>query len=168
LAQETLVQTVKLPDNENLLNAEFALNKANSDNIIELCRAYLSVLIEYRDELYKFRGTPEISLLQTSPPARELTEKTRKAIRSALETTTRERNQTEKLLESFTAINGYQAVKTFNRLKYKGFEGWEMQASGVRLKDNPEEEKLTIQEAVEKAGLLRREAYIIDKTTFLR
>jgi hypothetical protein len=163
------VQIVKLLVNENLLNAEIALNKANSGNIIELCRAYLSVLSEYRDELYKLRGTPEINLRQTSPLARELTEQVRKSIRSAVEVTTRERNQTENLLESFTAINGYQAVETFNRLKYKGFEGWEMQASGVRLKDNAgNEEKFTIREAVEKAGLLRREAYITNKTTFLR
>jgi hypothetical protein len=163
------VLIVKLLVNENLLNAEFALNQANSNNIIELCRAYLSVLNEYRDELYKLRGTPEINLQQTSLLARELTEQVRKAIRSVLEITTRERHQTENLLESFTSISGYEAVKTFNQLKYKGFDGWEIQASGVRLKDKAEsEKKLTIEEAVETASLLRREAYLEQKITFFR
>lgn len=155
---------VKLLVNENLLNAETALNQANSNNIIELCRAYLLVLTEYRDELYKLRGTPEISLQQTSSLARELTEQVRKAIRSAVEITVRERNQTENLLESFTAISGYEAVETFNHLKYKGFDDWEMRASGVRLKDNAKsKEHLTIGEAVEMASLLRREAYLSQK-----
>ncbi|MEP6903340.1 MAG: hypothetical protein ABJA66_16550 [Actinomycetota bacterium] len=159
----------KLLVNENLLNAEFALNQANSDNIIKLCRAYLLVLNEYRDELYKLRGTPEINLQQSSLLARELTELVRKAIRSALEITTRERNLTENLLESFTSIGGYEAVETFNQLKYKGFNNWEMRASGIRLKDNAEsEKKLTIEEAVETTSLLRREAYLEQKITFFR
>ena len=156
---------VKLLVNENLLNAEIALNRANSDNIIELCRAYLSGLTEYRDELYKLRGAPEINLKQSSKLARELTEQVRKAIRSALEITTRERNETEKLLESFTAISGYEAVETFNQLKYQGSDDWEMWSGGVHSKDNAESEKeLTIQEAVETASLLRRDAYLAQKT----
>jgi hypothetical protein len=155
---------VKLLVNENLLNAEIALNRANSSNIIELCRTYLLMLTEYRDELYKLRGTPEINLKQSSKLARELTEQVRKAIRSALEITTRERNETENLLESFTAISGYEAVETFNELKYQGFDNWELWSGGVRLKDNAEGEKYpTMQEAVETASLLRREAYLAQK-----
>ncbi len=160
---------VNLLVNENLRNAEFALNQANSNDIIELCRGYLSALKEYRDELYKLRGTPEINLQQPSRLARELTEQVRKAIRSALEITTRERNQTENLLESFTSISGYEAVETFNQLKYKGFNSWEVRASGIRLKDNAENnEKLSIEEAVETASLLRRKAYLGQKITFFR
>ena len=155
---------VKLLVNENLLNAEIALNRASRDNIIELCRAYLLGLTEYRDELYKLRGAPEINLKQSSKLARELTEQVRKAIRSALEITTRERNETEKLLESFTAISGYEAVETFNRLKYQGSDDWEMWSGGVQLKDNAESEKrLTMQEAVETASLLRRDDYLAQK-----
>jgi hypothetical protein len=159
---------IKLLVNENLLNAESALNQADSGNIIELCRKYLLLLNTYRDELAKLRGAPEISLRQSSALARELTEQVRKAIRSAIEITTRERNQTESLLNSFTSISGYEAVETFNRLHYKGFDNWELQASGVRSERNAENELLSIQDAVETAGLLRREAYITKKISFLR
>lgn len=156
---------VKLLVNEKLLNAEIALNRADSGNIIELCKAYLSVLTEYRDELYKLRGTPEINLKQSSKLARELTEQVRKAIRSAVEITTRERNETENLLESFTVISGYEAVETFNELKYKGFDSWELWSGGTRLKDDAENEKrMTMEETVETASLLRREAYLAQKT----
>ena len=125
--------------NEDLLRAEYNLNQADSSNIIELCRNYLLLLTEYRNELYKLRGTEEINLQQASPLARELTEQVRKAIRTAVEITTRERNQTESLLESFTSISGYEAVNTFNQLEYKGFADWELRANEVRLKTLAEE-----------------------------
>ena len=159
---------VELLVNENLLKAEFALNQANSGNIIELCRNYLQMLNEYRDELYKLRSSPEISLQQSTPLARELTEQVRKAIRSAIEITTRERNKTESLLESFTSISGYEAIDTFNRLKYKGFDNWELGANSIRSGDNGSSGQMTMQEAVDTASLLRREAYITHKTTFLK
>lgn len=150
---------------ENLLQAERALKKATCDNIIELCEKYLLRLNEYRDELYKFRGTPEINLQASSSFARELVDQTRKAIRSAIETTARERNEIESLLRSFTAISGYDAVKTFNQLEYKGFSEWELRANQVRLKTDTNNEHFTIQEAVETASLLRRQAYVDYKTT---
>ncbi len=157
---------VKLLVNENLLNAETALSRADSGNLVELCRKYLLLLNQYRDELYKLRSSPEINLQQqTSPLARELTEQVRKAIRSAVEITTRERNQTEQMLESLTAISGYEAAETFNRLKYKGFDNWEMRSSGVRVKGD-EGELMTIEEAVAQASLLRCEEYIANKTVF--
>lgn len=159
---------VELLVNENLLKAEFALNQANSGNIIELCREYLRILTEYRDELYKLRGSPEITLQQSSPLARELTQQVRKAIRSAVEITTRERNKTESLLESFTSISGYEAIDTFNRLKYKGFDDWQLGANSIRPGNNGTEGQMTMQEAVDAASLLRREAYIMFKTTFLK
>jgi hypothetical protein len=154
-----------LPVNEKLLQAERALKKATCDDIIELCEKYLLLLTEYRDELYKFRGTPEISLQSSSSVARELVDQTRKAIRSAVETTTRERNETESLLKSFTTISGYDAVRTFNQLEYKGFSEWELRANEVRLKTDTNNERFTIQEAVETASLLRRQAYVDYKTT---
>lgn len=158
---------VQLLVNENLLNAEGALNRAESGNLIELCQKYLLLLNEYREELFKLRSAPEINPRQSTPLARELTEQVRKAIRSAVEITTRERNHTENLLESLTAISGYEAAETFNQLKYKGFDNWEMRSSGVRVGGDGGE-LLTIQEAVEKAGLLRRQEYITNKTTFFR
>lgn len=158
---------VKLLVNEKLLEAEVALNQADSGNIIELGRAYLQILNEYREELYKLRGIPEINLKQPSPLAREFTEQVRKAIRAAVEITTRERNQTEMLLESFTSLSGYEAIDTFNRLKFKGVDNWELGANAIHSKNSAGNEQLTIQEAVDTASMLRREAYIIHRTTFL-
>lgn len=157
---------VNLLVNENLLNAESALNNADSDSIIGLCRAYLQMLNIYRDELIKLRGASDTSYRQTSPLARELTEQVRKAIRSAIEITTRERNQTELLLGSFVSISGYEAADTFNQLKYQGFDDWQLQSSRICRKNDSGEIKMTIEDAVQNAGLLRREAYITRKITF--
>jgi hypothetical protein len=166
---EVIILMMNLPVNENLLNAERTLKKATCDNIVELCEKFLQSLNEYRDELYKFRGTPEINLRQqSSPQARETVEQKRNAIRAQLEIITRKRNETEALLESFVSINGYEAVKTFNRLEYKGFISWELRANQVRLKNDDNDERMTIAEAVETASLLRRQAYVTYQTTFLR
>ena len=158
---------IELLVNENLIKAEYALNRANSGNIIELCREYLQILTEYREELYKLRGVPETTLPQSSL-ARELVEQVRKSIRTAIEITTRERNQTELLLNSFTSISGYEAVETFNRLKYRGFENWELKANSINSHNNEGFDQIAMQEAIETAGLLRREAYITDKTVFFQ
>lgn len=159
---------IELLVNENLIKAESALNTANCGNIIECCREYLRILTEYREELYKLRGTSEINLDQQSSLARELVEQVRKVIRSTVEITTRERNQTQLLLESFTSINGYEAVNTFNQLKYKGFENWELKANSVNSQNNGGFEQIAMPEAIEAASLLRREAYIAEKTIFSR
>ena len=159
---------VNLLVNENLIKAENALSHANSENIIELCKEYLQVLSEYREELYKLQGVPEIDLEQPSALARELSVQVRKAIRSALEITTRERNQTESLLESFTSISGYQAIDTFNRLKYKSFDNWELGANSIRPNKNKNKDnQLTMQEAVDTASLLRRKVYIEQQIVFI-
>lgn len=155
---------MNLAVNENLYNAEQSLKKATCDNIVEACEKYLRLLTEYRDELYKFRGTPEINLHQSSL-ARELVEQTRQAIRLAVENTTRARNETEALLKSFTSISGYEAVKTFNQLEYKGFSEWELRANEVRLMNDDNNERITVSEAVAAASLLRRQAYINYHTT---
>jgi len=154
--------------NEKLIEAEIELKQAKSDDIIDLCRNYLQILTEYREDLYKLRGSPKINLEQSSRLARELVEQVRKAIRSTVELTTLKRNQTELLLESFTSISGYEAVVTFNRLKYKGFDNWELKSNSVNVRNNGEFEQIALQEAVEAASLLRREAYLTDKTTFFR
>ena len=152
-----------------MTRAELALSKATSDNIDELCRNYLKLLTEYRDRLYELRGIPEINLKQASSThGRELVEQTRKAVRAAVEITVRERNATESLLESFTSISGYEAAQTFNQLNYKGFSAWELRAKGIRLKDGAGDEAIPVEEAVNLAGKLRREAYVADKITFLR
>lgn len=153
--------------NETLLTAEQNFVKANSENIVELGRQYLLLLNEYRDELYKLRGAPEINLKQPSKLARELAEQMRTAIRSTVEITTRERNRTEALLESFSSINGYEAVETFNRLKFRDSAAWELKANKV-MPAEASFPPMTMQEAVETASRLRREAYIENKITFFR
>jgi hypothetical protein len=157
---------INLLINETLLKAEIDLAQADSDNIVELCRNYLQLLGSYRDELYELRNLPEINLNGQSVLGRELIEQSRKAVRAALEITVRERNRTQLLLDSFTTITAYQAAETFNRLKYKGFDNWEMQSTGVRSKNINDVEFLTISEAVETAGRLRRQAYIERQITF--
>ena len=154
--------------NENLINAESDLTRANSGDIIELCRKYLQILAEYREELYKLRGSPQINLQQSSLLAREMVEQVRRAIRSSVELTTLKRNQIEQLLESFTSISGYDAVKTFNRLKYRGFDNWELKANSINSQNNGGFEQIAMPEAIETASLLRREAYVNDKITFFR
>ena len=152
--------------NENLINAEIALKQATSENVVQLCQDYLLLLSKYRDQLYLLRGTPEICLHRPSVLARELVEQTRKAIRTSLEAITKERNKTELLLKSFTSINGYEATKTFNRLAYKGFNNWELGAGRVRPKGGTANQQMSIQEAVERASQLRRDAYIRNKIAF--
>lgn len=159
---------MNLPVNENLLDAEQRLKKATSDNIIALCEKYLQSLNAYREELYKFQGAPEINRQQATASARERVEQKRNAIRTELEIVTRKRNETESLLQSFISINGYEAVNTFNRLEYKGFTSWELRANEVRPKNDDNNERMTISEAVDTASLLRRKAYITYQTTFLR
>lgn len=159
---------IELLVNENLLKAETDLSRANCDNIIECCREYLQILTEYREDLYQLRGSSEINVRQTTPFARELVEQVRKAIRCAVEITTRERNYTESLLKSFTFISGYEAADTFNRLKYRGLENWELKANSINSHNTDGFDQIAMQEAIETASLLRRESYIADKITFFQ
>lgn len=146
---------------ERLQLAQLALDKATSENIIELCRQYLALLAEYRTELYKLPGTPGIDLYRESTLASEEIETTRKEARVAIEQTTQKRNSITALLRSFTALSGYEAVETLNRLRYEGHDSWELRASGVRFSSGTDNDRITIQEAVDTASLLRREEYII-------
>jgi hypothetical protein len=160
------MKIVNLLINEDVLNAEMALEHANSENIVALGRTYLALLNEYREQLHKLGSLPEINLAHQSKLGRELVEQSRKAVRAAIEVTTSERNRIESLIEMFTLINGWDAAATFNRLKHKDSTNWELRGSEVRIADNGEGMK--IEEAVATAGLLRRQAYVADKTTFLK
>ena len=143
-----------------LHRASHALDEATSENIIELCKQYLGLLAEYRDEIYKLPGMPGINLWSESPLSNEDIDTTRKAVRVAIENTTQERNRTAALLRSFTAVSGYEAVETLNRLKYQGHDNWELRAGGVKFSGGSDGDKMTIQEAVETTSVLRREEYI--------
>lgn len=160
------MRIINLLINEDLLKAELALEKATADDVVELAKNYLEKLKEYRDQLHQLGGIPEIDIAQQSKLGRELIEQSRKAIRAAIEVTTNERNRVESLVDSLTLINGWDAAATFNRLKHKDSMDWELAASEVRIKTNGE--RMSIKDAVELAGQLRREAYINGKLVFTR
>ena len=84
----------------------------------------------------------------------------RKTIREAIERTTRERNRTQLLLLSFTTVSGYEAVEIFNQRKYEGHDDWELRASGVKFRGGDDSDLMTIQEAVDLAGMFRREDHV--------
>lgn len=145
---------------ERMRHARQALDGAASDNIIELCKQYLTLLAEYRTELYKLPDALGIKQWSGSFLWQDV-DHARKEIRAAIEKTTRERNGTEALLFSFTSVSGYGAVETFNRQKYKGYDDWELRAGGVvRFSGDIAGERMAVQEAVDTAGLLRREEHI--------
>ena len=154
------------PESEEKLHiAKHALGRATSENIIELCKQYLALLAEYRSELYKLPDTPGINLRPGSSSSPEVVANTRKAVRIAIENTTQERDRTAALLLSFTAVSGYEAVETFNRRKYKGRDDWKLSAGGVSFNDGADSYRMTIQEAVETASLLRREEHVAQSQT---
>lgn len=145
---------------EHLRQAGQALETATSENIVELCKQYLALLDECRGELYKLAGTPVVQSRMGSPSPEEV-KQNRKEVRSAIEHTTRERNRVEALLLSFTSVSGYTAVEVFNRLKYKGHDDRELRAGGVaRFNGGIARESMSVQEAVDAAGLLLRDEYI--------
>jgi hypothetical protein len=137
---------------ERLQASKHLLYKSNSKNILDNCKAYLSLLAEYRAKLYDLKNQP---LSQTPGEVED-----RATLREAIETTTRERNRTQVLLLSFTTVSGYEAVEVFNERMYEGHDDWELRASGVKFRGGTDDDLMTIQEAVELASLLRREDYI--------
>jgi hypothetical protein len=144
---------------ERLHNTKRTLDEANPENIIEQCKQYLSLLAEYRSELYKLPDNFDLNP-KASPSSLEDVESLRKAVRAAIEDLTQEHNSTAALLLSFTAVSGYGAVETFNSRNYRGHDDWELSSGGVKHSGNLDAEKMTIQEAVGVASLLRREAHI--------
>ena len=147
------------PQLEQRLHAsKQAVNSATSESIVEQCKQYLALLAEYRSQLYELQGTLGVS--QSASPS--LTEEVpdRKTIREAIERTTRERNGTQLLLLSFTTVSGYEAVEIFNQRKYEGHDDWELRASGVKFRGGDDSDLMTIQEAVDLAGMLRREDHV--------
>src|SRR5215203_5910111 len=144
---------------QRLQASKQAVNRATSESIVEQCKQYLAVLAEYRSQLFELQGTPGVSQQSASP---SLTEEVanRKTIREAIERTTQERNKIQLLLLSFTTVRGYEAVEIFNRRKFEGHDDWELRASGVKFPGGDNSDLMTVQEAVDLAGMLRREDYV--------
>ena len=144
---------------QRLQASKQAVNRATRESIVEQCKQYLALLAEYRTQLYEFQRTPGVSQQFASPSLPQVVPD-RKTIREAIERTTRERNRTQLLLFSFTTVSGYEAVEIFNQRKYEGHDDWELRASGVKFHDGDDSDLMTIQEAVDLAGMLRREDYV--------
>lgn len=145
---------------EQLSHARHDLRLATSENIIYLCKHYLALLSEYRSKLYELQGTPGIDQQSASSTSPQDVSDARKAVRAAIENTTKERNGTEMLLLSITTVSGYEAVEIFNSRNYEGHNDWELRSSGVKFSGGTGRDLLTIQEAVDIAGLLRREELV--------
>lgn len=147
---------------EKLNDARQALKRASVENIIDLCKRYLVLLAEYRSRLFELNA-PEVR----QPPASSSSPEelaARKSIRAAIETTTRERNRTEMLLLSITTVSGYEAVDLFNQRKFAGHSDWELRGSGVKSNGRSAVDLMTIQEAVDIAGMIRREEHVSKNT----
>ncbi|PYS97647.1 MAG: hypothetical protein DMF65_11325 [Acidobacteria bacterium] len=145
---------------DKLRHARHALDWATSDNIIELCKQYLALLAEYRAELYRLPDTLGINQWSGSFLWEDVCS-VRKAVRAAIENTTRERNGTEALLLSFTSVSGYEAVETLNGQKYKGYDDWELRAGGVNGFQNSHSLSRDVTaKSGDTSGLLRREEHI--------
>ncbi|HEY8205418.1 MAG TPA: hypothetical protein VIF81_11870 [Pyrinomonadaceae bacterium] len=144
---------------EKLRHAQHALNRAASENIVELCKRYLALLAEYRSQLYELANSG-IRQRSASTSLTDDLAAARKSVRTAIENTTRERNRTEMLLLSITTVSGYEAVEMLNRQKYEGHTDWELRASGVKSTGSSDHDLMTIQEAVNIASLLRRDEHI--------
>lgn len=148
------------PQLEQRLEAsKHAVNRATSESIVEQCKQYLALLAEYRSQLYELQLTSGVSQQSASPFLSEEVPD-RQTIREAIEKTTRERNRTQLLLLSFSTVSGYEAVEIFNQRKYEGHDDWELRASGVKYRGGDHSDLMTIQEAVDLAGLLRREDHV--------
>lgn len=160
------MKIINLLINEDVLKAASELETATIDNVVERSKAYLKMLTRYRNELHELGGIPEMNFAEQTRLGRELIEQSRKAVRAAIEVTVSERNRVESLLESFTLINGTDAADTFNRLKHRDMIGWKLSGGSVCVSGN--KDRISIQDAVTTAGLLRRKAYINDKVTFTR
>ncbi|HEY0726142.1 MAG TPA: hypothetical protein VGD41_19620 [Pyrinomonadaceae bacterium] len=143
---------------QRLQAAKQAVNRATSESIVEQCKQYLELLAEYRNQLYELQGTPAVSQQSTSLSLPDVPD--RKTIREAIEISTRERNTTQLLLLSFTTVSGYEAVEIFNQRKYEGHDDWELRSSGVKFHGGDDSDLMTIQEAVDLAGMLRREDHV--------
>ncbi len=170
---------------ERVTKAALAIDEATSENIVELCQRYLELLNEYRRELLMLPTLLDLDLKPTSSSSPEDVQTNRNTVRQTVENTTQERNRIEALLRSFTAVSGYEAVKTLNTRKYQGHTDWELKASGVRSASSsrlpgearltgggsnhdPDTEILSIPDAVAAASLLRREAYLAEHSISLR
>lgn len=159
------MRVIQLLINEDVTRAGHDLEAATSENIVEICRENLRVLALYRRQLLSLNDIPELNLNEPSAISRDLIADSRQAVRSAIESTVDAQNLTEALLDSFVLISGWEAAETFNRLLFEGSVDWDMQNGEVCA---PDRKRMKIEEAVETASRLRREAYVAHRIRFSR
>lgn len=145
---------------EKILKTKSAFKAVESGNLIQLCEEYLSLLEQFRNDLYKFQGAAEISLQQTNPALHEEALGKRREIRLAVMQTIEELNRTTALLNWLTSSNGQKTVETFNHLNYKNHRDWEFRGGIVRFAGGSEADQIVIQKAVEIAVNLRCKEFI--------
>lgn len=155
------MQFIDLFVNGRVLKAEVALRQASCDDVVAKCKDYLEALSEFRQELRELRVLSEIALDRQSSFGAELVSQARAAVRGVIETTVRETNRTESLLGFFTSINVHQAAAILNVCKYLGSSSWEAGSTGVRYSNGIESGTMSVEKAVQVAGRLRRDAYVV-------
>jgi len=155
------MQFIDLFVNERVLDAEMALKQASSDDVVDKCRNYLDALARFRQDLREMRMLFGNALDQRSSLAAELMSQARSAVRGVVEITVRETNRTEALLGFLTSINIHQAAGVLNTCKYMGSSNWEAGSAGVRYSNGFDTGTMGVEKAVQVAGQLRREAYVV-------
>ena len=159
------MKIVSLLINEDVARAERNFDRATSDNIVDLCGEYLTVLAEYRKHLMSLPQIPEVNFIEQSSLGRTLAEQSRMAVTAAIGVTETAQELVGALLKSFTEVSASDAVETFNRLGYDGANNWELRGNTLHAGDGHD---LTDVEAVETAKSLRRDAYVNQRITFLK
>ena len=155
------MQFIDLFVNERILDAEIALKQATSDDVVANCRNYLDALAQFRQELRELRVLSDLAPDRRSSLGDELVTQARAAVRAVIETTVRETNRTEALLGFFTSINVQQAAEILNVCKYLSSSNWEAGSGGVRYSNGVESGMMSVDKAVQVAGQLRRDAYVV-------
>jgi hypothetical protein len=155
------MQFIDLFVNGRVLEAEAALRQASGDDVVAKCQDYLEALSAFRQELRELRVLSEIALDRQSSFGAELVSQARSAVRGVIETTVRETNRTESLLGFFTSINVHQAAEILNVCKYLSSSNWEAGSGGVRYSNGVESGMMSVDKAVQVAGQLRRDAYVV-------
>ena len=147
--------------NEGVLSAELALKHAPSDRIVEECRNYITHLNAYRLDRHKIACLTDDEAYTRSPLARELILQARAAVYAVIETTFRETDRTEKLLEFFTSISADEAAVVLSTCKHLNSANWGVNASGIGFANGFDTGQMSLEQAVRTAGRLRREAYVV-------
>lgn len=142
---------------EELRGVGRAFQVAGSEDIVELGEQYLARLEEYLTKLYEHPAAPGRNTLPSPSSSYEAVSSMREAVRGEIERTAAERDRVSALLSSFTEIRVGDAVETLNAHGYKGRVTWRLRAGVVT---DGGRESMSLQQAVDAAGLLRREAYV--------